>query len=98
MSHFVKATNYPPFPADVPTIQLDRLSLSKLKAGERTESARLFGACKSGFFLLDLQDHVDGQRLIETVEPVFGLAEDVFNLDLSEKKQYAFQPGQAIYG
>jgi isopenicillin N synthase-like dioxygenase len=47
----------PPFPEDVPTAPLLRISLSKLTRGEREEIDKLWEACcELGFFYLDLRD------------------------------------------
>lgn len=45
-----------PFPDDVPTAPLLRISLAKLLDGDKTEEERLFqAACELGFFYIDLQ-------------------------------------------
>ncbi|KJK84809.1 hypothetical protein H633G_11402, partial [Metarhizium anisopliae BRIP 53284] len=45
----------PPFPDDVPTAPLLRLSLAKLRAREPDEVRRFTAACEAlGFFYLDL--------------------------------------------
>ena len=50
-------TDLPPFPADVPTAPLLRLSLRKLVEGDEAEEERLWRAsCEVGFFYLDLRD------------------------------------------
>ena len=49
-------TGLPPFPGDVPTAPLLRLSLSKLLAHDAEEEDRLWKACCDlGFFYLDLR-------------------------------------------
>lgn len=49
--------NLPPFPHDVPTAPLLRLSLKKLAQGDEAEKERLWKAsCDVGFFYLDLRD------------------------------------------
>lgn len=59
MDSDVPTVNYPdlpPFPDDVPTAPLLRLSLQKLVSGDAQESARLWKACTElGFFYLDLR-------------------------------------------
>lgn len=46
----------PPFPEDVPTAPLLRISLSKLTIGDREEISKLWKACcELGFFYLDLR-------------------------------------------
>lgn len=47
----------PPFPDNIPTAPLLRISLSKLLSGAQDEVDRLWEAsCKLGFFYLDLRD------------------------------------------
>lgn len=49
--------NLPPFPDDVPTAPLLRISLSKLTKGDQEEVEQLWKACcELGFFYLDLRD------------------------------------------
>lgn len=56
----------PPFPDDVPTAPLLRLSLSKLAQGDEEEKERLWRAsCDVGFFYLDLRA-ADGNEGSET--------------------------------
>ena len=55
-------TDIPPFPEDVPTAPLLRLSLQKLAAGDTDEVERLWRAsCDLGFFYLDLRDSGDAE-------------------------------------
>ena len=92
-------TNIPPFPDDVPTAKLACLSISKLIAGDTSESESLFQACTTtGFFLLDLRDHNLGQLLLEAVPPMFKLAKALFELESAEKDVYSFKEGQPIFG
>lgn len=99
MAYFSETSDFPVFPNDVPTAELHRLSIGKLLAGDTAESERLFDACTTtGFFLLHLQDDKCGSDLLEAVSPVFHVAQDLFNLDLDEKDQYSFKPGQPIFG
>lgn len=54
----------PPFPEDVPTAPLLRLSLSKLIEGDDEEDQRLWHACTElGFFYLQLDQEADSQAL-----------------------------------
>ena len=55
-----------PFPEDVPTIELEKISLSKLLNGDEAESERVFEICKMtgrGFFYLDMLDHAIGRQI-----------------------------------
>lgn len=69
---------------------LQRLSLTKLKPVDFAESNALFDACRTtGFFATDL---------LETVDDVFGLANDFYNLNTQEKLKYASPPGKPLLG
>lgn len=99
MPHSMEAQNFPEFPTELPTAHLPRLSLSKLFADDVEESQALFEACRTtGFFAIDLSDHVKGAKLLGTANHVFGIAEEFFNLDDSEKREYSFAPDRPYFG
>ena len=92
------STMYPPFPTDVPTAQLSKISLQKLLSADKAESAALFECCKSpGFFFLDLRDSPQGEELLEDVAKAFDASKALFDLDLDKKMINALKPGRA-YG
>lgn len=65
------------------------LSLHSLLSNSRSESDRLFTACTThGFLHLDLTDHPAGRALLETVDPVFGVAERACALRDEEKRRF----------
>jgi hypothetical protein len=79
-----------PFPDDVPTAPLLRLSLQKLIARDAEEVNRFTRACEDlGFFYLDLSG--PGDSLLDDANQLFGVAEELFDLPLEEKKRYDFQ-------
>lgn len=89
----------PPFPDHVSTVDLPRLSFSKLLSRDTGESERLFEACRThGFFLLDLRDTPDGETLLHEAERMFELNRAVHDLDMAEKMKYFFQPPKSIFG
>jgi isopenicillin N synthase-like dioxygenase len=89
----------PPFPDDVPTAPLLRLSLGKLLAGDSTECERLFQACiEIGFFYLDLQDSDHGISLLADADKLFTVGENLFDLSLEEKKRYDFSAQDSYFG
>lgn len=52
------------FPTDVPTIELEKISLNKLLNDDEVESRKMFEICAStGFFYLDMMDHPKGRQL-----------------------------------
>ncbi len=93
------STINPPFPNDVPTAPLLRLSLEKLFTNDAEESARFFEACKDlGFFYLDLRGTPIGDSIITDADRLFDVGEQLFELDLEEKEKYDFSSQQSYYG
>lgn len=89
----------PPFPDDVPTAPLLRLSLAKLLAGDKTEYERLFQASvEIGFFYLDLENSEHGTSLLQDAGNLFRVGEKLFELDLEEKKRYDFSAQNSYFG
>ena len=88
MSHLTE--QHPPFPTDVPTAQVTRVSLSKLLSNDKAETDALFEACKtSGLFMVALDDGAQGEELIGDASNVFRAGEKIFDLDYDEKMKYA---------
>lgn len=73
------ASNKPnplPFPKNVPTAPLLRISLSKLSNHDEEESKRFFEACKDlGFFYLDLGGTLEGQSILKDANNLFDVGE-----------------------
>jgi isopenicillin N synthase-like dioxygenase len=89
----------PPFPDDVPTAPLLRLSLGKLLAGDAVECDRLFQASvEIGFFYLDLQVSDHGVSLLGDADNLFTVGERLFELSLEEKKRYDFSSQNSYFG
>lgn len=89
----------PPFPDDVPTAPLLRLSLGKLLAGDTAELERLYEASVDiGFFYLDLQDSEHGTSLLTDADGLFQVGERLFELSLEEKKRYDFSAQNSYFG
>ena len=84
----------PPFPDNVPVVNLTHISSLKLQTGDVTEVDHLFQACKRwGFFLLDLRDTVQGSTLLGLADQVLEIGKNVFDLELEEKKKYRMTKG-----
>ena len=89
----------PPFPDDVPTAPLLRLSLEKLLARDETEFQHLLQACEEiGFFYLNLEDSEAGSSILRDADELFQVGEDLFKLDLSEKQKYDFSGQNSYFG
>lgn len=94
----------PPFPADIPTAPLLRLSLQRLLDDEAEERQRLWKACTElGFFYLDLRgahgvDDLDGDTFNHEADRLFQVAEEFYSLPLKEKQKYDFKEQGSYFG
>jgi isopenicillin N synthase-like dioxygenase len=93
-------SHLPPFPSDVPTAPLLRLSLSSLLARDPDEIARFTAACEDlGFFYLDLSTSSPtlGTNLLRDADSLFSVGEALFDLPVSEKTKYDFSKSHNSY-
>ena len=75
-------------PPGAPVADLNTIHLGQLQAGNAEQSAKLFRACKEhGFFYLDLQ-HPDNNTFLKSIDNLFALSEEFFDLDIEEKLAY----------
>ena len=89
----------PPFPTNIPSAPLLRISLLKLLSHDALESHRLFTACKDlGFFYLDLRSTTPGDSLLADANALFDVNEQFFNLPLDEKMKYDFSNQKSYFG
>lgn len=80
---------YPPFPEDVPTVELQTITLSKLLEGDVVEKDRVFKQCVGrGFFYLALDGCETGETILRGADQIALTGERVFKLPLEEKMQY----------
>ena len=87
----------PPFPDDVPTAPLLRLSLGRLLKRDKAEVERFNRACEDlGFFYLDLEG--DGDSLLRDANQLFDVAEILCDLPLKEKEKYDFSSQKSYFG
>ena len=90
---------YPPFPNEIPVIDLECLNLTKLLADDAAESAKLFQAAQdTGFFLINLQGCEEGESMLRHAEKAFDLSRQIHDLEYEELKKYAFKPPASLYG
>ncbi|PLB54131.1 oxidoreductase [Aspergillus steynii IBT 23096] len=79
----------PPFPSDLPVLDLKRVSLAALEQKCPVEGERLLAACKEwGFFLLDMDGSDQGTALLRDAEEMFGLTADLSTLDEETLNKY----------
>ncbi|KEF54014.1 uncharacterized protein A1O9_09809 [Exophiala aquamarina CBS 119918] len=92
-----KFENAPPFPEDVPTAPLLRLSLAKLLKRDNEEVNRFVRACEDlGFFYLDLSG--PGDSLLADADELFKTGAALYDLPLEEKKKYDFMHKNSYFG
>jgi isopenicillin N synthase-like dioxygenase len=91
------ASTIPPFPDNVPTAPLLRLSLRRLLNRDESEVVRFIRACKDlGFFYLDLDG--DGDSLLREANQLFDVAEALCDLPLTEKQKYDLISQKSYFG
>ena len=87
----------PPFPDNIPTAPLLRISLEKLLQRETAELERFARACEDlGFFYLDLTGPADS--LLADADQLFRVGEELFDLPLDEKAKYDFSAQKSYFG
>lgn len=89
----------PPFPDNVRTANVPRISLEKLLAHDEIESQRLFHACQSyGFFNLDLTGSEEGRDLQADLGRMYVLNHTLHSLPEEEKIKHAYAPPKQLFG
>ncbi|KAF2648722.1 Clavaminate synthase-like protein, partial [Lophiostoma macrostomum CBS 122681] len=69
-----------PFPKDVPTVTLKKISLQNLLKNDEKESGELFNVLTNeGFFYLNLTSHELGRQFLDESNQLHHIAADVFN-------------------
>lgn len=100
-------SDLPPFPGNIPTAPLLRISLKKLLDQDASEIDQVWKASRElGFFYLDLRDAVstsaspsiNGPALLQDVNALFSLGEQLFALPVPEKQKYDFMDQGSYYG
>ncbi|KAL9138083.1 MAG: hypothetical protein Q9175_000693 [Cornicularia normoerica] len=89
----------PPFPDDVPTAPLVRISLEKLLNNDHDETTQFFTAYKDmGFFHLDLRGTLQGQCIVNDADKLFDVGKQLYDLFLEEKQRYDFSAHKSYSG
>ncbi|KAF5637865.1 gibberellin 2-beta-dioxygenase 8 [Fusarium sp. NRRL 52700] len=89
----------PPFPNDMPTVPIARISYSKLKCYDENEMGKVLKACQSdGFFYLDLTDDPAGQCLLHDTEDILAVAKRALNIPLDKKMECLAERGKQMFG
>jgi hypothetical protein len=91
----------PPFPSDIPTAPLLRLSLARLRT-EQDESDALFKAAKElGFFYFDMRGDQLGEALLDESEKLFGVERELYSMDEEELMKHDYshiEPWRSYFG
>ena len=87
-----------PLPKGLPTIELPKISLTKLLNNDETEAQTLFDICtRTGFFYLDLMDHPKGRRFWEGAVRARSIGQHVMStLSMEEKDTFLKRPEVGI--
>ncbi|KAH7259041.1 uncharacterized protein BKA55DRAFT_561966 [Fusarium redolens] len=89
----------PPFPDDVPTVPIARISYSKLKNFDQDEMIKVLEASQSdGFFYLDLTDDPTGKALLNDTEDVLAISKRALNIPLDQKTECLAERGKEMFG
>ena len=90
---------YPPFPDNITTAPLVAISLSKLEAGDESESAAFFEAAQNlGFFYMKLEGSATGERIIDGAEQLHKIQQQFFKRPNEEKEEYAREKIDPFFG
>lgn len=90
---------YPPFPDDITTAPLVSISLTKLQAGDETESKAFFDAAKKlGFFYLNLEGSRLGESIVNGAERLQELQQAFFKRPHDEKEEYLREKIDQFFG
>ena len=89
----------PPFPQDVPTVPIARISHQKLLQRDEAECARALRACQTdGFFYLDLRTSAEGEALLDESDRLLALAKKAFDMPQDAKNTFTPERGVSIFG
>ena len=89
----------PPFPDDVPIVNMSTISLARLNSGDVASSKGLIEACRElGFFLLDLTGDRLGETLTQEIDQLFVVIKEIMNLPEEVKEKYLHDPPRSFLG
>lgn len=89
----------PPFPDDIVTAPLLRISFKRLLKNDADEVKRFGTACEElGFFYLDCRGTSQGDLILAETDKLFGVGERLFNLNLEEKQKFDFSKMNSYFG
>ncbi|KAF1849159.1 Clavaminate synthase-like protein [Cucurbitaria berberidis CBS 394.84] len=103
-------SDLPPFPDNIPTAPLLRISLEKLLQHDSEEEERCWKACCDlGFFYLDLHTSspislddknrtASGETLLQDADQLFEVMKGFYDLDIKEKIKYDFKDQGSYFG
>ncbi|KAJ5377288.1 uncharacterized protein N7496_004697 [Penicillium cataractarum] len=89
----------PPFPKDVPVLEIPQISFQQLQNGNHETTVSMFEACREyGFFLLDLIHSDEGATLLQDAEKMFELTTETFALGSETLEKHAYDPPRDLTG
>lgn len=88
-----------PFPDNVPTIELPKISLNKLLNEDPGELEKIFKICtRTGFFYLNMMDHPKGKKMYEDACLCCRIGmETLPNLPMEEKNKYPIRDRHGVF-
>jgi isopenicillin N synthase-like dioxygenase len=92
-------SDIPPFPDNVPTAPMRKISLANLRLKDDDAAKSAFAACQElGFFLLDLHGDGLGEAIMDEIDQLFNAADGIMNLPEDVKEQYLFDFPKSFLG
>jgi isopenicillin N synthase-like dioxygenase len=89
----------PPFPDDVPLVEIPTLLLVDLRIGQQAAVETLMNSCKElGFFMLDLQGDNIGKHMIDGIDQLFNVGKELMALPEEEKCRYLHNMPESFLG
>ncbi|RMZ71187.1 oxidoreductase 2OG-Fe(II) oxygenase family [Pyrenophora seminiperda CCB06] len=78
-----------PMPADIPLAALTTINFQKLRSSDAGEKQKLWeAATEAGFFYLNYENMPEFEDLTATINDIYDLERDIFNLSDEEKMKY----------
>lgn len=89
----------PPFPNDVPTVNIHSIGLAELRMKNADTIRDLLDASSQlGFFLLDLRGDALGEVMIREIDRLWVFMKELLNLPNSIKARYLHEPPDHLLG
>jgi hypothetical protein len=89
----------PPFPEDLAVAELPIISFAELEENDKAQSNAIFESSRAlGFFLLNFNGSIEGEKFLRKAEKMFEINEEVNGVDQDELMKYAYKPPSNLFG